>query len=170
MNVTLVYPCIRNFGGFNSLGKNHEGCFILHGLPSIAICLEQKGHNVKLLDLRECLSWLDVENWLLHDDSQVYGMYMSTLDYHEAYRVAEIIKKVKPKAKVIVGGPHPSIVPEVVAKDSVFDYVFVGEGEITFPLMIEDFDSYHRIVQGIHPDLDKLPYEKREIFNMKKVL
>lgn len=170
MNVTLVYPCIRNFGGFNSLGRNHEGCFILHGLPSIAACLERDGHNVKLLDLRERLSWNDVQSWITRDKGEVYGIYMSTLDYHEAKRVAEIIKKVKPKAKVVVGGPHPSIVPQVVSQDIVFDYTFVGEGEITFPKMIEDLDSYPRIVKGDHPDLNSLPYEDREIFNMKKVL
>jgi len=170
MNVTLVYPCIRNFDGFNSLGKHHEGCYILHGLPSIAACLEQRGHQVRLLDLRERLSWDDVQSWITHDNSEVYGIYMSTLDYYEAKRVAEIIKHVKPKSKVIVGGPHPSIVPQVVSRDSEFDYIFVGEGEVTFPKMLEDLDSYPRIVEGEHPDLNSLPYEDREIFNMEKVL
>ena len=170
MNVTLVYPCIRNFGGFNSLGKNHEGCFILHGLPSIASCLEQAGYNVKLLDLRERLSWNDVQSWITHDNGEVYGIYMSTLDYKEVKRVAGIIKHVKPQAKVIVGGPHPSAVPEVVSRDSEFDYVFVGEGEVTFPKMLEDLEGYPRVVVGEHPDLNSLPYEDREIFNMKKVL
>lgn len=170
MNITLVYPCIRNFGGWNSLGRNHEGCFILHGLPSIAACLKQQGHNVKLIDLRERSGWNDVQSWIKHDDSQIYGIYMSTLDYYEAKNVATIIKNVKPKAKTVVGGPHPSIVPEVLAKDNVFDHIFVGEGEVTFPKMVEDLDSYPRIVVGEHPDLNKLPYEDREIFNMKKVL
>lgn len=170
MNVTLVYPCIRNFGGFNSLGRNHEGCFILHGLPSIAACLEQAGHHVRLLDLRERLSWSDTEAWIRRDNGEVYGIYMSTLDYHEAKQVAQIIKQVKPKAKIVVGGPHPSIVPQDVSQDTVFDYTFVGEGEITFPKMLENLDDYPRIVVGEHPDLNKLPYEKREIFNMRKVL
>lgn len=170
MNVTLVYPCIRNFGGWNSLGRNHEGCFILHGLPSIAACLEQQGHKVRLIDLRERLGWNDVKNWIAHDKGETYGIYMSTLDYYEAKQVAEIIKKVKPKAKVTVGGPHPSIVPEVVAQNDTFDHIFVGEGEVTYPKMIEDFDAYPRIVVGEHPDLNSLPYENREIFNMEKVL
>ena len=170
MNVTLVYPCIRNFGGFNSLGKNHEGCFILHGLPSIAACLEQRGHNVKLLDLRERLSWNDAEAWLRHDNADFYGIYMSTLDYYEARHVAQIIRKVRPKAKICVGGPHPSIDPEGLAKLGEFDFVFRGEGEITFPQMVENPDGFNQIVEGVHPDLNGLPYEKREIFNMKKVL
>lgn len=170
MNVTLVYPCIRNFGGFNSLGKNHEGCFILHGLPSIAACLEQKGHNVKLLDLRERLSWDDVYHWIERDNADFYGIYMSTLDYYEARKVAQIIRKLRPKAKITVGGPHPSIDPEGLAKLGEFDFVFKGEGEITFPQMVENPEGFNQIVEGEHPDLNKLPYEKREIFNMKKVL
>ncbi len=170
MNVTLVYPCLRNFGGWNSLGKNREGCFILHGLPSIAACLEEKGHNVKLLDLRERHSWDDTYDWITRDNSMIYGIYMSTLDYHEAKTTAELIRKAKPNAKIIVGGPHPSVIPEVVAEDKVFDYVFAGEGEITFPDLVENPDKYPRIVHGEHPDLNKLPFEDREIFNMKKVL
>lgn len=170
MNVTLVYPCIRNFDGFNSLGRNHEGCFILHGLPSIAACLEQAGHHVRLLDLRERLGWSDTEVWIRHDNGEVYGIYMSTLDYHEAKRVAQIIRQVRPKAKIVVGGPHPSIDPQGVSQNIEFDYTFVGEGEITFPRMLEDLDNHPRIVVGEHPDLNKLPYEKRDIFNMKKVL
>jgi len=170
MNVTLVYPCIRNFGGFNSLGRNHEGCFILHGLPSIAACLEQRGHTVELLDLRERLSWNDAEAWLRKDNGDFYGIYMSTLDYYEARHVAQIIRKVRPKAKICVGGPHPSIDPEGLAKLGEFDFVFKGEGEITFPEMVENPEAFSQIVEGMHPDLNKLPYEKREIFNMKKVL
>jgi len=170
MNVTLVYPCIRNFGGFNTLGKNYECCHILHGLPSLAACLEQRGHKVKLLDLREKLSWNDTESWLKHDDGGFYGIYMSTLDYYEARHAAQIIRKVRPKAKICVGGPHPSIDPEGLAKLGEFDFVFKGEGEITFPQIVEDPDAFSQIVEGEHPDLNKLPYEKREIFNMQKVL
>lgn len=170
MNVTLVYPCIRNFGGFNSLGKNHEGCFILHGLPSIASCLKQAGHNIKLLDLRERLSWDDVQSWITRDNGEVYGIYMSTLDYYEAIHVAQIIRKVRPKTKIVVGGPHPSIDPEGLSKLDVFDCVFKGEGEITFPQIVENPGGFPKIVEGEHPDLNKLPYEDREIFNMKKVL
>lgn len=170
MNVTLVYPCIRNFGGFDTLGKNSETCFILHGLPSLAACLEQQGHKVRCLDLRERLSWNDAYNWLVHDNADVYGIYMATLDYHEAKRCAELIRKAHPQKKIVVGGPHPSIVPETVSKDACFDYVFVGEGEITFPQMILNLESYPRIVYGEHPDLNKLPIEDRDIFNMQKIL
>ena len=170
MKVTLVYPCLRNFGGFNTLGKNPETGFILHGLPSIAACLEEKGHEVKLLDLRDQKGWSSTQKWLEKDQAAFYGIYMSTLDFYEAKKTALLIKKVKPNAKIVVGGPHPSIVPMIVAEDPAFDYVFAGEGEITFPDLIENPDKYPRVVHGDHPDLDKLPYEDREIFNMEKVL
>jgi len=170
MKVTLVFPCIRNSGGWNSLGKHQENCYINHGLPSIAASLEHSGHEVKLLDLREMSGWKEVEEWIQHDDSNVYGINMPTLDYHEAKQVATIIKRVSPECNIYVGGPHPSIVPDVVAKDEVFDYIVVGEGEITFPDMIENPSKYPRITIAVHPDLDKLPYEKREIFNIEKVL
>lgn len=170
MKVTLVFPCIRNFGGWNSLGVHPESCFISHGLPSIAACLEKRGHTVTLLDLREMSGFDDVGRWVHSHDSDIYGINMPTLDYHDAKETARVIKEVRPDSKVVVGGPHPSICPEIVCQDKVFDYVFVGEGEITFPDLVEDLDVYPRIVIGKRPDLDKLPYEKREIFNMEKVL
>lgn len=169
MKVTLVYPCLRNFGGWNSLGKHLESGFILHGVASLSACLKQQGYTVNLLDLRERTSWQDTRNWIRNNDAEAYGIYMSTLDYYEAKTVAEIVKREHPKAKTIVGGPHPSIVPETLVKDTMFDFIFVGEGEITFPKMLKDFDAYPRIVHGEHPDLNKLPYEDRAIFNLNKV-
>lgn len=72
--------------------------------------------------------------------------------------------------KSIVGGPHPSICPEHTLVKTTFDYVFVGEAEVTLPKLIEDPDSYDRLVVGERPRLDCLPYEDREIFNMDIIL
>lgn len=168
-NVSLIYPCLRGTGGFNSLGKNVENCYIQHGLPQLAACLEQKGYTIRLLDLRDVSGWHEVADWIRKDPSEIYGITTLTLDYHEVIKTARLIKQIKPKAKVIVGGPHASVCPNETAKESSFDHIVVGEGEITFPKMVENLEGYPRIVQGEHPDLNTLPYEKREIFNLKKI-
>lgn len=169
MNVTLVYPSIRNFGGFNSLGKTPETCWINHGVTSLAAVLQQRGYKVRLLDLRDMRGWKDVESFIKSDGALHYGVHVPTLDFHEAVKVAIAIRVLKPSAKIYAGGPHTSICPEQVADIPYFDKIFVGEGEVTFPDALEHPDKYDRVVQCVHPDLNNLPYENREVFNLKKI-
>ncbi|PVX27089.1 MAG: hypothetical protein CW716_04080 [Candidatus Bathyarchaeum sp.] len=168
MKVTLVFPSIRGFGGFNSLGKN-EGCiYIQHGLASLSAVLKSRGHSVDLIDLRECSGWNDVYEKMKLAKADFFGVYMSSIDFHEAAKIAEYAKTLGVPS--VVGGPHPSICPDYVAEKSSFDHILVGEGEVTFPELIENNQSFSRIVKGTHPDLNSLPIEDRSIFNMEKIL
>jgi radical SAM superfamily enzyme YgiQ (UPF0313 family) len=166
--VSLIYPCLRD-NGFGNLGRHPGNCYIPHGLPQLAACLNQEGYDVNLLDFRDVEGWSQVEAWIRSDNAEVYGITCPTLDYYEAVKTAQLIKQVKPAAKVIVGGPHPSIMPQETAQEHAFDYVVAGEGEVTFPMMLENLEACPKIIHAVHPDLDKLPYEKREIFNLKKI-
>lgn len=168
MNVSLVYPAVR-YSGFASLGNTHESLWINHGVTSLAACLKQAGYTVKLYDLRDISSWGHFKALLLNDKSIIFGVSMATLDFHEAVKAATIIRSVKPKAKIVVGGPHPSICPEQVSKQAVFDYVVKGEGEVTFPKLVANPDVYPRVIQGERVNLDKLPIEDRSVFNLKKI-
>jgi anaerobic magnesium-protoporphyrin IX monomethyl ester cyclase len=168
MKVTLVFPCIRNYGGFNSLGKHADCVFVNHGLASLAAVLQKQDHEVSLIDLRECHDWNDFQRKVQFENANYYGVYMQTLDYHEAVYANKIIQKLG--YKTIVGGPHPSIASQQVLDETSFNYVFVGEGEVTLPQLIEHPEKFSRLVVGEHPNLDSLPYENREVFNMKKVL
>ena len=163
-----MYPCIRNYGGFDSLGKHADCIFVNHGLASLAAVLEKLCVDVSLIDLRECHDWSDFKHRVLCEDADFYGVHMPTLDYHEAVQANSIIQKLG--HRTIAGGPHPSIATEQVLNETSFDYVLVGEGEVTLPKLVEDPEKYDRLIIGEHPDLDLLPYENREIFNMRKVL
>lgn len=169
MNVSLVYPSVR-YSGFSSLGNTQESLWINHGITSLAVCLKQQGHSVKLFDLRDLSSWGQFKALVAMDYSTFYGVSMPTLDFHDAVKAAKIIKTVKPNVKVAVGGPHPSICPTEVAELQCFDYVVKGEGEVTFPKLITNPDSYSKVIQGERADLDSLPIEDRSVFNLKKIL
>jgi radical SAM superfamily enzyme YgiQ (UPF0313 family) len=168
MNISLVYPSIKN-AGWSSLGNTQESLWINHGITSLAACLQRDGHTVKLLDLRDITSWGHFESLVKLDPALTYGISMATLDYHEAVKAANIIRQVKPNAEIIVGGPHPSICPEQVAEHRVFDHIVKGEGEVTLPNLAVSPDSYPRIVQAERVNLDDLPIENREVFNLKKI-
>jgi anaerobic magnesium-protoporphyrin IX monomethyl ester cyclase len=169
MNITLVYPCIRNSGGFNSLGSNYESLYINHGVSSLAAVLEQEGHKVDLLDLRALRNWQEFIDAVCLSKTQVYGITMPTLDYHEAVQAATLIRKIKPNALIIAGGPHPSICPEQVSNEAVFNHVVIGEAEVTLPKLIAEPENYTRIIKGERVNLDLLPIEDRSVFNLKRI-
>jgi len=163
-----VYPSIKN-AGWSSLGNTQESLWINHGVTSLAACLQRDGHTVKLFDLRDITSWGHFESLVKLDPALTYGISMATLDYHEALQAANIIRKVKPNAEIIVGGPHPSLCPEQVAEHRVFDHIVKGEGEVTLPNLVASPDSFPRIVQAERVNLNDLPIEDREVFNLKKI-
>jgi len=54
---------------------------------------------------------------------------------NEAIRMAEVVKAHLPKAKVVLGGHHPSAMPRSVMESAAVDFVIRGEGEVAMPLL-----------------------------------
>ncbi|MBN1931854.1 MAG: B12-binding domain-containing radical SAM protein [Desulfobacterales bacterium] len=61
---------------------------------------------------------------------------------HEALKSAQIVKKYHPNCKVVLGGHHPTNMPENVMECEAVDYVLRGEGEVSMPILAE------KIMQG----------------------
>ncbi len=166
MKVTLIYPGITACGFNCKVGD--EGTFINHGLCLLSACLKGKGHSVSLIDLRRLSSWDNFSSIIRKNDLGVVGVTMMSCDYAPAVKCAEIIKKYKPETRIVAGGPHPSIMPEEVEKESSIDYVHVGEGEISFVKLVEDIAQgvkRERVIKGIQPDLDTIPFADRYLFD-----
>ena len=53
----------------------------------------------------------------------------------EALHTAEVIKAYHPACKIVVGGHHPTVLPEHVMASSTVDFVIRGEGEVSMPLL-----------------------------------
>lgn len=166
MKVTLVYAGITECG-FDSL-KGNEGSWMNHGLCVLSSAIKRKGHEVNLLDLRRMTGWDDVRARVRKLDSKVVGITMMSVDYNPAKRVAEIIKEEKPEIKVVVGGPHPSILAEELIPLDCFDYVHTKEGEISFPALLESIEKGEnrpKLVEGIGcHNLDEVPFADRFLF------
>lgn len=63
---------------------------------------------------------------------RIIGLSVLTINSKRAYSLAAMIKKVDPKALVVVGGIHPTVVPEEALRCKGIDVVVRGEGEETF--------------------------------------
>ena len=53
----------------------------------------------------------------------------------EAINAAETVKECHPRCKIVLGGHHPSEMPEEVMKCRAVDYVIRGEGEVSMALL-----------------------------------
>ena len=61
------------------------------------------------------------------------GVTMMSVDYNPAMRCLEIVREVNPRIVTMVGGPHPTIMPQELLDNPDVDHIFLGEGEETFP-------------------------------------
>ncbi|MGB8062583.1 MAG: radical SAM protein [Candidatus Sulfotelmatobacter sp.] len=64
-------------------------------------------------------------------DPQVVGLSIMTFQRRTAGRIIELVRTLKPDAKIIVGGYDPSLAPEAYETMDV-DFLVRGEGEVTF--------------------------------------
>ncbi len=96
------------------------------GLLCLASVLRENNYDV-------CYKQLDgdyiVEN--LVEEIDVVMLSCKTTTYLKCLKIAERIKKYKPKIITIFGGPHPTALPHEVLKEDCVDIISLGEGELT---------------------------------------
>lgn len=86
-------------------------------------------------------------------DTDIVGITCYTPELLEVDRLASKIKFSKPNGKIIVGGIHPTLYPnDFLGPSSHFDFVVIGEGEVTLLELIKAIRSdngYYNKVEGI---------------------
>jgi len=108
------------------------------GMAYIATAALRRGHDVKVVD--GSLDDLTVDQTVeqaLANDPHVVGITCTTPLYHVAMEISHKIKKINPSTVIVIGGPHPSSLPIPTLKTSKADFVAKGEGEISFPAIID---------------------------------
>jgi anaerobic magnesium-protoporphyrin IX monomethyl ester cyclase len=99
-------------------------------LCSLAAYARDKGHQVAILDLNLLGNSEDLINEKLHEfQPDAVGLTAATPSIMEAGRVAVTVRKLMPSVRIIVGGPHPTAMPEKTLEMGCFDALCAGEGE-----------------------------------------
>lgn len=166
MKISLLYPGIV-LEGFAKNGARPKTGWIQHGLCYISSILKEKGHEVSLIDLRQLNGWEELPALITDLSPDMVGITMLTLDYNIALKSAHIIKEVNRDIKIIVGGPHPTLLESDLIDNSNIDYIFKGEAEVTFPKLLEEIANgslKQKVITGEIPDLDKIPFADRFLF------
>jgi radical SAM superfamily enzyme YgiQ (UPF0313 family) len=72
----------------------------------------------------------------------VVGLSIMTFQRKTAFKVIDLLRSLRPEARVVVGGYDPSLAPEAYAADgSGVDFVVRGEGEATFSELLRALEA-----------------------------
>lgn len=117
---------------------------------------------------------------------EVLGVSFTTQAATGAYCLINEVKEINKNIFVVVGGPHPTIVPEESFRRAKVDMVVVGEGEVTFLEILEKFVAGRGLstiagtavsqngvfkknsLRPLIPSLDEIPFPARDLLEIKK--
>jgi radical SAM superfamily enzyme YgiQ (UPF0313 family) len=128
-----------------------ERVFLHLGILKVAASLESQNYNVNFLDLSGVENYLTViEKFIREEGSQctTFGLTASTPQVPFAVEVSRLIKQLKPDSKVILGGPHCTLMNTASKREikkglhlsdratndvqsllNIFDILVCGDGE-----------------------------------------
>lgn len=91
------------------------------GIMYLSSVLKSAGHEVVVFD--------DINNSRPSGHQcDIYGVSVTTPQYHEALKFLYLIRSENPSAWVVAGGPHATVMPDELL-DAGFDQVVCGDGE-----------------------------------------
>ncbi len=173
MKVLLTFPPYSMKERYNSnVGEDIGGHLPPLGLCYIASVLEEAGHEVRIMD---CPTYKqtqqDVVNEVLSWKPEIIGLAAITILIDRAIEITKAIKETSPKTIVVIGGPHPTQMPEETLRDTGCDIVIKGEAELTFRDIATDPKPFlkQKIVEGtMVKDLNTFPLPARHLLDMKR--
>jgi radical SAM superfamily enzyme YgiQ (UPF0313 family) len=110
---------------------------LAYGIISLAAAIRGQGHSVTLCYARQVTELFDdpsVQDADIIAMSVTTGLHRTYLEWVHALRVQF------PAKCLVMGGPHPTYFPEVIAQGPL-DAVCVGEGEESFPEFLATWES-----------------------------
>jgi len=158
------------------------------GLLYLAAYLQENSeHQVGILDCQvEELDYKQIESKIKEKNPDIIGLTTMTFTLIDVLNLTKIIKKINPKIKTILGGPHVNIYPNETISQPYVDYLVLGEGEIPLKNLLDNIsfiDNLHQTKSIVFKDgeeiintgqielnqnLDSLPFPARHLTNYKK--
>ena len=157
------------------------------GIAYIAAVLRDFGHRVTCID-SGCYNEESILNKIEKNDTEIVGISFLTAYFLKAKKLGKHIKKSYPNIPIVVGGPHPSILPLEMIKEDWVDFVVIGEGEKTMLDLIEGLEkngNLHQVdglvfKQNGHviknkprkpiENLDNIPFPARDLLDIENYL
>jgi len=182
MKVLLLNPPFTDYGGL----EGHGGKALPLNLAYLASYLRYKKPNIKIKVL-DCeglgLHYEQIREEIKKISPDVVAITAPTPAFAQVLEVCRLIKNISKNIITVVGGPHPTALPQETVREKNIDIAVIGEGEVTFYELIKAIDKKNNLseVAGIFfknkrgkaietakrelvKDLDSLPYPARDLF------
>jgi len=107
---------------------------------------------------------LDIVERLLARRPQIIGFSVYIWNVTETTQVIELLKRIEPRIRVVVGGPEVSFADDLPALAQLADFVVTGPGEISFRDLCDDLLKQRpvaaKVIPGKNVELEslQLPY------------
>ncbi len=138
------------------------------GLAYIAAYLTANGIEAEVMDAA-AFAWPRFEKALLLRKPPIVGLPCWTMERGQTFKAADIVHRMLPDTKIIIGGHHASAFPAHMFPQAHADAVVVGEGEITSLELVRAFLDGTDItkIQGIayHDGQDAVINPGRELIS-----
>ena len=131
MKICLIVP--------PSLFLLDERVFMTLGILKVAAVLEQSGSAVDMLDLSGILNFEDViRDYCLQNKTTIFGITATTPQLPASTKVLRTIRESAPSAKVILGGPHVTLVNAARKREQRLE--INGRAITAFNQLASDYD------------------------------
>lgn len=122
--------------------------------------------------------WQEVMQTIVDFNPDVIGLTASTGTYKSVEIIAKLVKDYNTNIILIIGGVHPTILPDDVVKNKLFDFIVRKEGEYTFLEIVsgkpkkdilgisymENNKIIHNIDRPPIKNLDDIPFPARDLY------
>lgn len=138
------------------------------GLAILAAIAREMGFSVKIIDANALnLSEEDILKEIRIFDSDLVGISVMSPYIESAETIIEKIKRDNPTKKIILGGPHASVVKgKILEENENIDFVVFGEGEETIAELLDSLKNKKSLekINGLAFRKDKkiIENEKRD--------
>jgi len=184
VRILLINPAFNRYGGI----KGHGGSMMPLNLCYIA-AYARKNHpqsEFKILDSEILgIGHEETVEETARYSPDLIGITSNTCVFDSVITLTSLLKQRLPEVPIIIGGPHPSALPERTLTESAADFVAIGEGEVSFEKLIshlKEGKSSWEEIEGLGyrelcgririnkprkliEDLDMLPFPARDLIN-----
>lgn len=157
-------------------------------LAYLAQSLIDAGHEVEIMDAYLLgLSIPDIVKRIKIYSPNLIGISLYSTDIAHTYNLSKEIKQNLPNIKIVLGGPHPTVMPTEIMKEfECVDFIIRGEGEKSIVDLANSLEkekslrhikniSYRTKKKVIHNpcfdskrNLDEIPFPARYLLDLKK--
>lgn len=122
------------------------------GIGYLSSYLKKNGVESVIIDgLRDKLSPEDILNKILLEKPDAVGITCLTAFYNEVVNLAKLLKK--SNIRCVIGGVHPTFMPQETLSDSGADFIVCGEGELAL-LRLAQNNFVNGNIQGVYSSGD----------------